>query len=129
MYTLKSKKIIGLTLIWLLIFFVSIKGAHVGYDDEDDITFTIKVDDKTFHLQARNLDEREKWVSKIEELIELHSNFNLFKDNVRFCGHHTWIIYFYFWFNLGFMDNARHTTIWSKFKRIWFLFTIINWWS
>ena len=43
--------------------------------------FTIKVDDKTFHLQARNLDEREKWVSKIEELIELHSNLNLLKDN------------------------------------------------
>jgi hypothetical protein len=61
---------------------IRLKGAHVGYDDEDDITFTIKVDDKTFHLQARNLDEREKWVSKIEELIELHSNFNLLKENV-----------------------------------------------
>ena len=43
--------------------------------------FTIKVDDKTFHLQARNLDEREKWVSKNEEFIELHSNLNLLKDN------------------------------------------------
>ena len=65
----------------MFLFFL-LKGAHVGYDDEDDITFTIKVDDKTFHLQARNLDEREKWVSKIEELIELHSNFTLLKDSV-----------------------------------------------
>lgn len=29
------------------------KGAvYVGYDNEDDITFTITVDEKTFHLQV-----------------------------------------------------------------------------
>ncbi len=57
------------------------KGAHVGYDDEDNVAFTIKVDDKTFHLQARSLDEREKWVAKIEESIDLHTNAYL-KENV-----------------------------------------------
>jgi hypothetical protein len=53
---------------------IRLKDAHVGYDNEDDITFTITVHDKTFHLQARNLDEREKWVSKIEKTIRLHSS-------------------------------------------------------
>lgn len=48
-------------------------GAHVGYDNDDDITFTITSQDKTFHLQARTLSERQKWVSKIEKTIRLHS--------------------------------------------------------
>lgn len=48
--------------------------AFVGYDNEDDITFTITVGDKTFHLQARNQDEREEWVSKIERAIRMRSN-------------------------------------------------------
>jgi hypothetical protein len=53
---------------------VRLRDAYVGYDTEDDITFTITVLDKTFHLQARNLDEREKWVSKIEKTIRLHTS-------------------------------------------------------
>ena len=53
---------------------VRLREAYVGFDKEDDITFTITVHDKTFHLQARNLDEREKWVSKIEKTIRLHSS-------------------------------------------------------
>ena len=52
---------------------IRLSEAHVGYDNEDDITFTITVDDKTFHLQARNLDEREKWVSRIEKAIRTHA--------------------------------------------------------
>jgi oxysterol-binding protein-related protein 9/10/11 len=52
---------------------IRLKGAYVGYDNDDDITFTITVDDKTFHLQSRNLDEREKWVSKIERVIRAHT--------------------------------------------------------
>lgn len=28
------------------------KGAIIGIDDEDDSTFTITVDDKTFHFQG-----------------------------------------------------------------------------
>jgi hypothetical protein len=52
---------------------IRLKDAYVGYDKEDDITFTITVDNKTFHLQARNLDEREIWVSKIEKVIRFHS--------------------------------------------------------
>lgn len=52
---------------------IRLKDAYVGYDKEDDITFTITVDNKTFHLQARSLDEREIWVSKIEKVIRFHS--------------------------------------------------------
>lgn len=48
--------------------------AYVGYDNEDDITFTITVDEKTFHLQARNLNERQKWINKIDRTIRLHSS-------------------------------------------------------
>ncbi len=55
---------------------IQLSQAFVGYDDEDDITFTITVDDKTFHLQARNLDEREKWVTVIEKTIRQHSTLN-----------------------------------------------------
>lgn len=54
---------------------IRLKDAFVGYDNEDDITFTINtIDEKTFHLQAKNLAEREKWVSKIERTIHLHSS-------------------------------------------------------
>ena len=53
---------------------IRLRDAFVGYDNEDDITFTITVDEKTFHLQSKNLDEREKWVSRIERTIRLHSS-------------------------------------------------------
>ncbi len=66
---------------FIFIYIYGDKGAHVGIDNENDVTFTIKVDDKAFHLQARNLDEREKWVSKIEESIELHTSSYLIRDN------------------------------------------------
>ena len=52
---------------------IRLKDAFVGYDNEDDITFTITVDEKTFHLQSKNLDEREKWVSRIERTIRQHT--------------------------------------------------------
>jgi len=55
---------------------IRLRDAFVGYDNEDDITFTITVDEKTFHLQSKNLDEREKWVSRIERTIRLHSSKN-----------------------------------------------------
>ena len=32
---------------------VRLKGAIVGIDDDDDSTFTITVDAKTFHFQVR----------------------------------------------------------------------------
>ena len=31
-------------------------------NDEDDSTFTITVDNKTFHFQAKDSEEREKWI-------------------------------------------------------------------
>ncbi|XP_076338053.1 oxysterol-binding protein-related protein 9 isoform X1 [Tachypleus tridentatus] len=52
---------------------VRLKGAVIGIDDEDDSTFTITVDGKIFHFQAENADDREKWVSALEETIVRHT--------------------------------------------------------
>ncbi|XP_078573822.1 oxysterol-binding protein-related protein 9-like isoform X9 [Branchiostoma floridae x Branchiostoma japonicum] len=48
-------------------------GAVIGIDDEDDSTFTINCDGKTFHFQARDADERERWISALEDTITRHS--------------------------------------------------------
>ncbi|GFN95200.1 oxysterol-binding protein [Plakobranchus ocellatus] len=48
---------------------VRLKGAIIGIDDEDDSTFTITVDHKTFHFQARDEDERERWIEALESAI------------------------------------------------------------
>ncbi|KAK3090477.1 hypothetical protein FSP39_012173 [Pinctada imbricata] len=53
---------------------VRLRGAVIGIDDEDDSTFTITVDQKTFHFQARDADEREKWIQGLENAIERHSH-------------------------------------------------------
>ena len=34
---------------------VRMRGALIGIDDEDDATFTITVDNKTFHFQVRKM--------------------------------------------------------------------------
>uniref|UniRef100_A0A8C7YM26 Oxysterol binding protein-like 9 n=1 Tax=Oryzias sinensis TaxID=183150 RepID=A0A8C7YM26_9TELE len=52
---------------------VRLKGAVIGIDDEDDSTFTITVDQKTFHFQARDADEREKWIHALEGTILRHT--------------------------------------------------------
>uniref|UniRef100_A0A6M2DN08 Oxysterol-binding protein n=1 Tax=Xenopsylla cheopis TaxID=163159 RepID=A0A6M2DN08_XENCH len=52
---------------------VRLKSAVIGIDDEDDSTFTITVDHKTFHFQARDGEEREKWVRALEDTILRHS--------------------------------------------------------
>ena len=46
----------------ILVRCVRLRGALVGIDDEDDSTFTITVDNKTFHFQAKDSEEREKWI-------------------------------------------------------------------
>ncbi|XP_076260251.1 oxysterol-binding protein-related protein 9 isoform X2 [Rhynchophorus ferrugineus] len=51
---------------------VRLKGASLGIDDEDDSTFTITVDHKTFHFQARDAEERQKWVRALEDTIFRH---------------------------------------------------------
>lgn len=53
---------------------VRLKGAVIGIDDQDVNTFTITVDHKTFHFQARDGDEREKWVRRLEDTILRHAN-------------------------------------------------------
>uniref|UniRef100_A0A4W3IGC5 Oxysterol-binding protein n=1 Tax=Callorhinchus milii TaxID=7868 RepID=A0A4W3IGC5_CALMI len=52
---------------------VRLRGAVIGIDDEDDSTFTVTVDQKTFHFQARDADEREKWIHALEETILRHT--------------------------------------------------------
>ncbi|XP_013405009.1 oxysterol-binding protein-related protein 9 isoform X8 [Lingula anatina] len=52
---------------------VRLKGAIIGIDDEDDSTFTITVDQKTFHFQARDAEERERWIGGLEEAILRHT--------------------------------------------------------
>ncbi|XP_041984723.1 oxysterol-binding protein-related protein 9 [Aricia agestis] len=51
---------------------VRLRGAVIGIDDEDDSTFTITVDHKTFHFQARDGGERERWVRALEDTIGRH---------------------------------------------------------
>nr|CAD7398886.1 unnamed protein product [Timema poppensis] len=53
---------------------VRLKGAVIGIDDEDDSTFTITVDSKTFHFQARDAEERERWIRSLEDTILRHAN-------------------------------------------------------
>ncbi|XP_067937670.1 oxysterol-binding protein-related protein 9-like isoform X2 [Watersipora subatra] len=49
---------------------VRLKGAILGIDDDDESTFTITThDQKTFHFQARDREEREKWMERLEESI------------------------------------------------------------
>ncbi|VDP01087.1 unnamed protein product [Soboliphyme baturini] len=54
---------------------VRLKGAIVGIDDEDDSTFTITVDQKMFHFQARDYEERDRWIRALETTIQQHSDF------------------------------------------------------
>lgn len=44
----------------------SLKGAIIGIDDQDDSTFTIRVQDRTYHFQAQDKEERERWVEALE---------------------------------------------------------------
>ncbi|XP_078573823.1 oxysterol-binding protein-related protein 9-like isoform X10 [Branchiostoma floridae x Branchiostoma japonicum] len=57
-------------------------GAVIGIDDEDDSTFTINCDGKTFHFQARDADERERWISALEDTITRHSQSPSFPTSV-----------------------------------------------
>ncbi|XP_026507529.1 oxysterol-binding protein-related protein 9 isoform X1 [Terrapene carolina triunguis] len=52
---------------------VRLRGAVIGIDDEDDSTFTITVDQKTFHFQGELKDEQEAWVFLMEEAINRYS--------------------------------------------------------
>ncbi|XP_013097806.2 oxysterol-binding protein-related protein 9 [Stomoxys calcitrans] len=53
---------------------VRLKDAVIGIDDQEDNTFTITVDHKTFHFQAQHSEEREKWVRRLEDTIQRHAN-------------------------------------------------------
>uniref|UniRef100_H2YQU2 Oxysterol-binding protein n=1 Tax=Ciona savignyi TaxID=51511 RepID=H2YQU2_CIOSA len=51
---------------------VRLRDAIIGIDDEDDSTFTITVDQKVFHFQARDDDERKEWTGALEDTILRH---------------------------------------------------------
>lgn len=44
---------------------IRLQGAVLGIDDEEDANFTITVDSKVFHLQAKDAEEREIWVRTV----------------------------------------------------------------
>lgn len=52
---------------------IRLKGAIVGIDDEDDTTFTVTVDMKVFHVQAKDPEEREQWIRALEDTILRHA--------------------------------------------------------
>uniref|UniRef100_F6VTM3 Oxysterol-binding protein n=1 Tax=Ciona intestinalis TaxID=7719 RepID=F6VTM3_CIOIN len=52
---------------------VRLRDAIIGIDDEDDSTFTITVDQKVFHFQAKDAEERKEWASALEDTILRHS--------------------------------------------------------
>ncbi|KAG1676200.1 Oxysterol-binding protein-related protein 9 [Nymphon striatum] len=56
---------------------VRMKNAVIGIDDGEDSTFTITVDNKTFHFQARDGEEREKWIRALEETKNNHASMRL----------------------------------------------------
>lgn len=56
---------------------VRLQGAVLGIDNEDDTTFTITVDGKTFHFQAKHSEERQGWIQALEDTIKQHSQAHL----------------------------------------------------
>lgn len=52
---------------------VRLKGAVIGIDDEDEATFTVTVDGKTFHFQAKDAQERERWIRALEDTVTRHN--------------------------------------------------------
>lgn len=48
---------------------VRLAEAIVSIEDEDQTLFSLTVDDKTFHLQARDGDERDAWVHCLEDTV------------------------------------------------------------
>ncbi|KAL8584605.1 hypothetical protein ACOMHN_002335 [Nucella lapillus] len=64
---------------------VRLKGAIIGIDDEDDSTFTITVDYKTFHFQARDSDERERWINALQRAIERQQSAATVQKRIEAC--------------------------------------------
>jgi hypothetical protein len=58
---------------------IRLQGAVLGIDDEEDSNFTITVDAKVFHLQAKDAEEREIWVSNKRREIDVRGILNVLK--------------------------------------------------
>ena len=61
---------------------------------QDDATFTITVDGKTFHFQAQDSEERERWIRALEEtvlrLVAWFPPFSMFKKEQRLSNGFSW---------------------------------------
>lgn len=53
---------------------IVLKGAFMGIDDEDDCAFTITAEQKTYHFQAKDSEERDRWLQMLENVIAKLSN-------------------------------------------------------
>merc|ERR1711962_1936013 len=62
---------------------VRLRGALIGIDDEDDATFTITVDGKTFHFQAQDSEERERWIRALEDTVLRHNQTRRTSSSLR----------------------------------------------
>lgn len=51
---------------------VKLRGSVIGIDDDDDCMFTITTDDKAFHFQAKDPEERERWIQAIQKAVDSH---------------------------------------------------------
>ena len=50
---------------------------------QDDATFTITVDGKTFHFQAQDSQEREKWIRALEDTVLRHNQTRRMSSGLR----------------------------------------------
>ncbi|CAI5439059.1 unnamed protein product [Caenorhabditis angaria] len=55
---------------------IRLNGALVGIDGENNSLFTITVDGKTFHMQGRDVRERNQWVRILENAIRTSNGYN-----------------------------------------------------
>ncbi|CAD5207877.1 unnamed protein product [Bursaphelenchus okinawaensis] len=52
---------------------IRLNGATIGIDGENSALFTISVDGKVFHLQGKDMKERDMWVKELERVIHMKS--------------------------------------------------------
>jgi hypothetical protein len=50
---------------------IRLKQAVIGIDDEDESTFTISSEHRTYHFQAQTPEEKDRWVQALDQTIKL----------------------------------------------------------
>ncbi|VDN38536.1 unnamed protein product [Gongylonema pulchrum] len=54
---------------------IHLRGAVIGIDGENNSLFTVTADNKTFHLQGRDENERNEWIRALEAVIHERSGY------------------------------------------------------